>query len=66
MNHFIDTVSSTSSVKSYANEQIEGGENPEILSTYEDAAKTYEFTWAIRKSSEESTQKQLAKYGKAV
>lgn len=52
MNHFIDT--------------IEGGENPEILSTYEDAAKTYEFTWAIRQSSEESTKKQLAKYGKAV
>ena len=46
--------------------QIEGGENPEILSTYEDAAKTYEFTWAIRQSSEESTKKQLAKYGKAV
>jgi hypothetical protein len=49
-----------------ANDQIEGGENPEILSTYEDAAKTYEFTWAIRQSSEESTKKQLAKYGKAV
>jgi len=47
-------------------DQIEGGENPEILSTYEDAAKTYEFTWAIRQSSEESTKKQLAKYGKAV
>ena len=52
--------------KVQADSQIEGGENPEILSTYEDAAKTYEFTWAIRASSEESTKKQLAKYGKAV
>lgn len=52
--------------KAQADSQIEGGENPEILSTYEDAAKTYEFTWAIRASSEESTKKQLAKYGKAV
>lgn len=44
--------------------RIEGGENPDILSTYQDAAKTYEFTWVIRRSSEESTKKQLAKHGK--
>jgi hypothetical protein len=66
MNHFIDTVRQVVYKMGIANDQIEGGENPEILSTYEDAAKTYEFTWAIRQSSEESTKKQLAKYGKAV
>ncbi|KAK4686280.1 hypothetical protein P7C73_g3851, partial [Tremellales sp. Uapishka_1] len=50
MDHFIDA--------------IEGGNLP-ILCTYEDAAKTYEFTWKIRLSSEESTRKQLAKKGKS-
>ena len=28
-----------------------------ILSTYEDACKTYEFTWAIRRASEQSIKK---------
>nr|XP_031861360.1 uncharacterized protein CI109_003332 [Kwoniella shandongensis]KAA5528432.1 hypothetical protein CI109_003332 [Kwoniella shandongensis] len=36
---------------------IENGPNPQILSTYEDAARTYELTWAIRNSSEESTRR---------
>ncbi|ODO11709.1 hypothetical protein I350_00493 [Cryptococcus amylolentus CBS 6273] len=33
-----------------------------ILSSYEDAAKTYEMTWAVRKSSEESTRRLDMKY----
>ena len=28
-----------------------------ILSTFEDACKTYEFTWAIRRASERSVKK---------
>lgn len=28
-----------------------------ILSTYEDACRTYEFTWAIRRASEQSVKK---------
>ncbi|OCF33356.1 NAD binding dehydrogenase [Kwoniella heveanensis BCC8398] len=51
MNHFID--------------HIEGGPEPELLSTYEDAARTYELTWAIRNSSEEWTRRTLAKKGKS-
>ncbi|WWC99663.1 hypothetical protein V866_006567 [Kwoniella sp. B9012] len=43
MNHFIDA--------------IEGGETPEIFSSYEDAAKTYEMTWVIRNSAEEWSKK---------
>ncbi|ORY27202.1 putative oxidoreductase C terminal-domain-containing protein [Naematelia encephala] len=31
---------------------IEGGPNPHILSSFEDATKTYELTWAIRLASE--------------
>ncbi|WWC58750.1 uncharacterized protein I303_101294 [Kwoniella dejecticola CBS 10117] len=41
MNHFIDA--------------IEGGAEPEIFSSYEDAAKTYEMTWVIRNSAENAT-----------
>ncbi|GHJ86746.1 hypothetical protein NliqN6_3148 [Naganishia liquefaciens] len=33
---------------------IEGGPDPHILSSFEDATKTYEFTWAIRLASEAS------------
>ncbi|CED84737.1 nad binding dehydrogenase [Phaffia rhodozyma] len=33
---------------------IEGGPEPSILSSYMDAAKTYELTWAIRNASERS------------
>ncbi|WVF70604.1 hypothetical protein IAT40_005396 [Kwoniella sp. CBS 6097] len=51
MNHFID--------------HIEGGPEPELLSTYEDAARTYELTWAIRNSSEEWTRRTIAKKGKS-
>lgn len=43
-------------------------ENPEaaqILSTYEDACKTYEFTWAIREASERSRAATLATKGAA-
>lgn len=39
--------------------QIEGGPEPDILCGYLDAAKTYEMTWRIRLSSEESTRKTL-------
>ncbi|TYJ56368.1 hypothetical protein B9479_002916 [Cryptococcus floricola] len=35
-----------------------------ILSSYEDAAKTYELTWAVRKSSEESTKRLNKKYNR--
>ncbi|KAK8865909.1 hypothetical protein IAR55_001057 [Kwoniella newhampshirensis] len=38
-------------------DSIENGPDPEILSTYEDAARTYELTWAICNSSEEWTRK---------
>ncbi|WVQ69961.1 uncharacterized protein L199_008185 [Kwoniella botswanensis] len=31
---------------------IEGGSNPHILSSFEDATKTYELTWAIRLAAE--------------
>ncbi|ORX35936.1 putative oxidoreductase C terminal-domain-containing protein [Kockovaella imperatae] len=48
MNHFIDA--------------IEGGGDPSILSSYEDAAQTYEFTWAIRLASEANSDKQKALY----
>ncbi|WVR05861.1 hypothetical protein IAU60_002887 [Kwoniella sp. DSM 27419] len=51
INHFID--------------RIEGGPEPSLLSTYEDAARTYELTWAIRNSSEEWTRRTLAKKGKS-
>ncbi|WVQ97323.1 hypothetical protein IAU59_004434 [Kwoniella sp. CBS 9459] len=51
MNHFIDN--------------IENGPEPDLLSTYEDAARTYELTWAIRNSSEEWTRRTLAKKGKS-
>ena len=39
------------------------GFKPEILSTFEDAAKTYELTWAIRTASERfwKLQKELEK-----
>ncbi|KLT43600.1 hypothetical protein CC85DRAFT_327150 [Cutaneotrichosporon oleaginosum] len=40
---------------------IEGGPNPEILSTFEDAAKTYEFTWAIRNAGEAVTRKRRSR-----
>lgn len=50
MNHFIDA--------------IEGGPEPTILSSYEDATQTYEMTWAIRNASEVNSKKQLEKYGK--
>nr|XP_019015095.1 NAD binding dehydrogenase [Kwoniella pini CBS 10737]OCF53876.1 NAD binding dehydrogenase [Kwoniella pini CBS 10737] len=43
MNHFIDA--------------IEGGAEPEIFSSYEDAAKTYEMTWVIRNSAENANSK---------
>lgn len=33
---------------------IEGGPDPHILSSFEDATKSYEFTWAIRLASEAS------------
>lgn len=33
---------------------VEGGPEPYILSSFEDATKTYEFTWAIRLASEAS------------
>ncbi|WVN90351.1 uncharacterized protein L203_105587 [Cryptococcus depauperatus CBS 7841] len=36
-----------------------------ILSSYEDAAQTYELTWAIRESSESWTSKLNKKYGRA-
>ncbi|KAF8321646.1 hypothetical protein DL93DRAFT_2163246 [Clavulina sp. PMI_390] len=42
--NFIDVVEQ----KNYASEEIN------ILSNYEDACKTYEFTWAIREASEKS------------
>lgn len=38
---------------------IEGGPDPHILSSFEDATKSYELTWAIRRASEASTQKRL-------
>ncbi|KAG7528343.1 hypothetical protein FFLO_06220 [Filobasidium floriforme] len=34
---------------------IEGGPDPHILSSFEDATKTYELTWAIRRASEASS-----------
>ncbi|KAG8993772.1 hypothetical protein FRB93_001926 [Tulasnella sp. JGI-2019a] len=33
---------------------VEGGPDSNILSSFEDAAKTYELTWAIRLASEAS------------
>ncbi|WRT64126.1 uncharacterized protein IL334_001055 [Kwoniella shivajii] len=51
MNHFIDA--------------IEGGPEPEIFSSYEDAAKTYEMTWVIRNSAEQSQKKIDDKKAKA-
>lgn len=39
---------------------IEGGPDPHVLSSFEDATKTYEFTWAIRRATEASQKK----YGK--
>lgn len=33
---------------------VEGGSNPHILSSYEDAAKTYALTWEIRTRTEKS------------
>lgn len=36
--------------------QIENGPNPSILSSYEDAARTYEMTWAIRLASEKTSE----------
>ncbi|KAI9638084.1 putative oxidoreductase C terminal-domain-containing protein [Dioszegia hungarica] len=35
-------------------DSIEGGPDPHILSSFEDATKTYELTWAIRLASEAS------------
>jgi predicted dehydrogenase len=43
---------------------IEGGPDPHILSSFEDATKTYEFTWAIRRATEAS-QKQHAHHVKS-
>lgn len=34
---------------------IEGGPEPSVLSSYQDATKTYELTWAIRNASEKSS-----------
>ena len=31
---------------------VEMGKNGRVLSTFEDAVKTYEFTWRIRRASE--------------
>lgn len=31
---------------------VESGETQRVLSTFEDAVQTYEFTWAIRTASE--------------
>ena len=31
---------------------VEGGTSKRVLSTFEDAVQTYEFTWAIRTASE--------------
>ncbi|ADV21110.1 NAD binding dehydrogenase [Cryptococcus gattii Ru294] len=44
---------------------IEGKPDAKILCGYEDAAKTYEMTWAIRNSSEEWTRKLSRRYGRA-
>ncbi|ORY32292.1 putative oxidoreductase C terminal-domain-containing protein [Naematelia encephala] len=81
MDHFIDTVSSyfpANPIRLIVLEslkvsicvlrlmkQIESGPNPVILSTYEDAARTYEMTWQIRTRSEEVTRKKLERQGKA-
>jgi len=43
---------------------IEGGPDPHVLSSFEDATKTYEFTWAIRRATEAS-QKQHAHHLKS-
>ncbi|GMK58659.1 hypothetical protein CspeluHIS016_0601010 [Cutaneotrichosporon spelunceum] len=40
---------------------IEGGPDPRILSSFEDAAKTYEFTWAIRNAGEAVTRKRRSR-----
>jgi hypothetical protein len=32
---------------------VESGSKQEVLSTFEDAVQTYEFTWAIREASEQ-------------
>jgi len=43
----------------------EGPNTVQILSSYEDAVKTYEFTWAIRKASEHSREAKLKEAAKA-
>ena len=79
MNHFIDAVSgclkhsiheTRAGLPRRADQevtpltlQIEGGPEPSILSTYEDATQTYELTWAIRNSSEINSKKSAEKYG---
>ena len=43
---------------------VEGKPNAKILSGYEDAAKTYEMTWAIRNSAEEWTRRLSQRQGR--
>lgn len=42
---------------------VEGKPDAKILSGYEDAARTYEMTWAVRNSSEEWTRRLGRRYG---
>jgi len=62
ISNFIDAVSSlqrqTSDTDGF---QVEGGPEPHFLSSYADAAKTYEFTWAVRRASEAMTRRRRAR-----
>ncbi|KAL1410561.1 hypothetical protein Q8F55_004574 [Vanrija albida] len=42
---------------------VEGGDDPRILSGWDDAAKSYEFTWAIRNASEKSSAERRQRQG---
>lgn len=53
---FVDDDPFFSEVSNFV-DAIEDGPTPFILSSFEDATKTYDLTWAIRKASEESAKR---------
>jgi hypothetical protein len=65
MSNFIDAVSTRSSSSkcslSLTLLQIDKGPESLILSSYSDAAKTYELAWAVRRASEAVTRRVLAR-----